>query len=629
MASRRITILGALILAVLTLVAGVVVFAIMQHNTKSILSTSLELSLQSRARVFQSSFDDRVNRLVTIATRPFLIQQINNIDANKADTKARLLLQRGLNSFLPTGFSALEFLDADGKEIAHAGTFVTGPDINVPLKLTVPATLMWKGELIFNAKTTIRDHGKTVGFIRSQARMPTLNKILSDVASLGKTGELAVCAPLTSNTMQCFPTTLHPEPFTPLRIIYGERLPMDHALSGESGVARARDYRRQDVVAAYMPLSTTGLGMVLKTDESELFYSVKHQLITYVLPALGVLVLLGIFMLRWLVSPLVQKVFASERQMRKANALLADKETRIRAVFDNVDDGIIVINVDGIIESVNPGAERAFCYDASEMVGQDIGMLMPEATRTQPGKHIGRYLETGQSTVIGAAREVLARRKDGTSFPMDLRVTAMRIGDADLFIGTMRDITERKQNEERIVHLATHDALTDLPNRHLMLDRVRQAISHAERHEGTKVALLFIDLDGFKQVNDNHGHDVGDFLLVEVSKRIRGVLRSEDTIARQGGDEFIVTLPNIKLALGASVVAEKLLQALASVYYIDGHEIHISASIGLALYPDDGVDVEMLLNRSDTAMYAAKMAGRGVYRFYDPEMRFLAGSHLK
>ena len=161
----------------------------------------------------------------------------------------------------------------------------------------------------------------------------------------------------------------------------------------------------------------------------------------------------------------------------------------------------------------------------------------------------------------------------------------------------------------------------------LFIERLslNKAISHAQRHEDTKVALLFIDLDGFKYVNDNYGHDIGDLLLVEVSRRIRGVLRSEDTTARQGGDEFIVTLPNIKQALGASVVAEKLLQALASPYQIDKHEIHISASIGLALYPDNGTDVETLLKHSDSAMYVAKMAGKNVYRYYDPEMHFLTG----
>jgi diguanylate cyclase (GGDEF)-like protein/PAS domain S-box-containing protein len=484
--------------------------------------------------------------------------------------------------------------------------------------------LFWKNELILSVQTAFNNQGKAVGYIRAEAKMPALTKVLFDVASLGETGELAICAALSANDMQCFPTVLHPEPLKLLhRIIKGKHLPMDYALSGRSGVIRAGDYREQAVVAAYMPLSTTGLGMVLKTDQDELFSSVKHQL-RYVLPALGVLVLLGMFMLRWLVAPLVNKVVASEQRMRRVNAQLAEKETRMRAVFDNVDDGIIIINAAGIIESVNPGAERIFGYERAEMIGRDVSMLMPEQTRIQPGKHIRRYLKGGQSTVIGALKEIIAMRKDGTSFPMDLRVTEMRLGDADLFIGTMRDITERKKNEEKIIHLATHDPLTNLPNRHLLQDRVRQAISHAERHEGIRVAVLYIDLDGFKQVNDAYGHDVGDLLLLEVTRRIRAVLRSEDTIARQGGDEFIVTLPNIKQKLGASVVAEKLLQSLTAPCQIEGNEINISASIGLALYPDDGEDVETLLIRSDAAMYTAKMAGRGVYRYYDPDIGFPA-----
>lgn len=203
---------------------------------------------------------------------------------------------------------------------------------------------------------------------------------------------------------------------------------------------------------------------------------------------------------------------------------------------------------------------------------------------------------------------------------MDIRITEMSLGETVLFIGTMRDITERKLSEEKIAYLATHDALTNLPNRNLLEDRVHQAISHAGRHEGTKVALLFIDLDGFKQVNDSYGHDVGDFLLIEVTKRICSVLRSEDTTARQGGDEFIVTLPDIKKPEGAAIVAEKLIQSIVQPYELGGDVINISASIGVALFPDDGEDTETLLKHSDTAMYEAKLAGRGVYRFFKPEM---------
>lgn len=620
MNSRRITIIGGLILVSLTVITGILVFAIMQRHTESILSTSLELSLHSRARLFQSRLEDQANDVITIATRPFLIQQIRNINTGTDKEKAIKRLQRGMDSFLQTGFTALVIFDDTDKEILRVGNFISNEDLNVPLHLPVPAALLWKDELILSTEQAFTDKGEKIGSIRTQARLPVLTHMLFDVRSLGETGELALCGPLPDNHMQCFPTLLHPEPFKKIpRVFNGARLPMDFALSGKLGMLRAEDYRGEGVVAVYMPMSNTGLGMVLKTDTKELFSTV-HQQLTYVLSVVAALVVFGIVMLRWLVAPLVKKVVMSEVQMRAANIMLEEKEIRIRAIFENVDDGIIVVNAEGIIESTNPGVENIFGYKASEMIGQDASILLPEQAPVTVGDYLQRYLQTGKSSYIGSASEVLAARKDGSLFPMDIRITEMYLGKTVLFIGTMRDITDRKLSEEKIAYLATHDALTNLPNRHLLQDRIHQAISHAARHEGTKVALLFIDLDGFKQVNDRYGHNIGDQLLIEVTHRICKVLRSEDTTARQGGDEFIVTLPDLKMPEGAAIVAEKLIQSIVQPYQLESNVIKISASIGVALFPDDGADTETLLKHSDTAMYEAKLAGRGVYRFFKPEM---------
>jgi len=620
MRSRRITILGGLILAMLTVVAGISVFVIMQRHAESILSTSLRDSLENRERLFQSNFERQVHDVATITMRPFLIQQIKKYNSGVDAEAARALLKRGIDSFLLTGYTSLVILDVNGREIARSGELIIDPDLDVPLQLAVPAALLWKDELIFNANGVFRDHGTSVGFIITQTKVTELTEMLSDVTLLGKTGELALCAPAEESTMQCFPMLLHPEPFKDLkRTINGKRLPMDYALAGEAGVLRAKDYRDETVVAAYMPLSTTGLGLVLKTDAAELFQTLSYQL-RYVLLTLVALVVVGVFTLRWLVAPLLRQVVDSEQQTRKVNARLADKEARLSAIFKNVEDGIIVVNQAGAIESANPGVEAIFGYAASEMIGQDASMLLGAQTRGQVGDYLQLYLQTGKSSYIGAAREVLATRKDGTCFPMDIRITEMRMGGASMFIGMLRDITERKLSEKKILYLATHDALTNLPNRHLLQDRILQAITHAKRNEGTKVALLFIDLDGFKKVNDNYGHGVGDALLVEVAKRICSVLRSEDTTARQGGDEFIVTLPHVKQVSDVELIAKKLLTAIAAAYQIHNSQIHIGASIGIALYPDDGTDIEMLLKNSDTAMYTAKMAGRGAYRRYTPEM---------
>lgn len=204
---------------------------------------------------------------------------------------------------------------------------------------------------------------------------------------------------------------------------------------------------------------------------------------------------------------------------------------------------------------------------------------------------------------------------------------------------------ERKLAEQRIAHLANHDALTHLPNRDLLQDRIRQALTqvvrsgaqqnvawqHAQdgeqpqmRRSGSQGAVLFIDLDQFKAINDSMGHDIGDLLLKQVALRLVSTLRSQDTVARQGGDEFIVVLPSVANAQDAGTVAQKLQDALVLPYQIMGKELHISASIGIAVFPDDGEDADTLLKNSDTAMYHAKEAGRNNYQFFAPQMNQLS-----
>lgn len=178
---------------------------------------------------------------------------------------------------------------------------------------------------------------------------------------------------------------------------------------------------------------------------------------------------------------------------------------------------------------------------------------------------------------------------------------------------------ERKQVEQRIMEMATHDVLTGLPNRNLLLDRIAQALAH-DRRSQEQAAVLFIDLDHFKVINDSLGHDVGDLLLQEVATRLITAARGEDTVARRGGDEFIVLLPNITGPQDAEAVAQKILNGLMQPYYIHGKELHIGSSIGISLFPDDGRDVEVLLKNSDIAMYHAKESGRNNYQFFSSEM---------
>ncbi|APV51943.1 hypothetical protein BWI17_21085 [Betaproteobacteria bacterium GR16-43] len=200
-------------------------------------------------------------------------------------------------------------------------------------------------------------------------------------------------------------------------------------------------------------------------------------------------------------------------------------------------------------------------------------------------------------------------------------------GRALRLVGIAMDITERKLAEQRIAHMAHHDALTGLPNRVLLHDRIRQAIAQAHR-AGGEVAVLFIDLDRFKTINDSLGHPLGDRLLQSVASRLLVCLREGDTVSRLGGDEFVIVIPGMSGASGAASVAGKILEVLANSFHLQGHDLHVSASVGIALYPSDGDDADTLMRHADTAMYHAKDAGRANYQFFTPHMNVAAQQRL-
>ncbi|MEN3296767.1 MAG: hypothetical protein V7642_6020 [Burkholderiales bacterium] len=212
--------------------------------------------------------------------------------------------------------------------------------------------------------------------------------------------------------------------------------------------------------------------------------------------------------------------------------------------------------------------------------------------------------KTTQEALLHARDELEHRVQERTA---ELAMTNVRL---------QAEIQERRLAEERIRHLAHHDALTGLPNRRLLEDRLEQTMGLAKRN-GSQIAIQFIDLDLFKSVNDRFGHRVGDLLLQAVADRLRGLLREVDTVSRVGGDEFVVVLPDMDSAAAARDTAQRVLQALARPYHIDGHELVITPSIGISLYPRQGDDVETLISRADAAMYNAKQKGRGIYQMFE------------
>ncbi len=290
-------------------------------------------------------------------------------------------------------------------------------------------------------------------------------------------------------------------------------------------------------------------------------------------------------------------------------------ETRIRAVTENVFDAIITADEQGIIESVNHAVEKMYGYSAEELVGQNVNILMPEPYRREHDRYIQKYIITGRGRVINSRIEVVGQRKDGSTFPLELAISEMVIGERRYFNAVVRDITELKRQTAALQHQALHDALTELPNRTLLSDRIRQSILLSRRNQ-QPLALLILDLDRFKEINDTLGHQYGDRVLQQAARRMRDALRESDTIARLGGDEFAVLLPRTNVEQ-ATHIAEKLLATVDAPFYVDGQALHVGVSIGIALFPQHGDDEVMLLQRADVAMYVAKRNHLG-YSLYDP-----------
>lgn len=301
--------------------------------------------------------------------------------------------------------------------------------------------------------------------------------------------------------------------------------------------------------------------------------------------------------------------FRDITERRRADAYQA----RLAAIVENSNDAIIAKNLNGIITGWNAAAERIFGYRASEIIGRPITMLLPP-DRLEEESRIMSLIKKGKITEhFDTVRWAKGQR------PIDVSVTISPVKDSSgRVIGASkiaRDITQRKESQERIEYLAHYDALTGLPNRALLADRMNIALANATRYS-RRLALLFLDLDHFKQINDSLGHEVGDKLLKLVAARMVSVVRCTDTVSRRGGDEFVVLLSQLEIPDDARRVSEKLLAVLTEPYTIDSHELTLTTSIGISIYPDHGPDAATLLRNADSAMYSAKESGRNQYQFY-------------
>jgi diguanylate cyclase (GGDEF)-like protein/PAS domain S-box-containing protein len=290
---------------------------------------------------------------------------------------------------------------------------------------------------------------------------------------------------------------------------------------------------------------------------------------------------------------------------------LKDSEAELRATLQNANDAFIAMDQNGIIVDWNEQAEHLLGWTRREAIGQNLSeMVVPPAMRDGYAQDLQHFIATGESNIINQRIEVTALRRDGVEFPIELAVACVPRRDGYLFIAFLHDITERKLLQASLMGMALKDALTDLPNRRALMQKLPESIARAARL-GKPLAVLFLDLDGFKGINDGYGHEAGDELLRTIAQRLSGAVRTTDTVARLAGDEFVIVLEMINGDADALEVADKILQTLQQPFALTAATVSISASIGIAMHwPEDSTTAEQLITLADGAMYVAKKNGK-------------------
>ena len=303
-----------------------------------------------------------------------------------------------------------------------------------------------------------------------------------------------------------------------------------------------------------------------------------------------------------------------------------DEKERAQVTLNCIGDAVVCTDIAGNITFLNLVAEKMTGWAWKEATGRpmaEVFKILDALSRETTPNPMQRVV--GQGRTMHVPANCILIRRDGFEIPIEDSVALIhnREGEATGAVIVFRDVSAARAMAVQMMHSAEHDFLTGLPNRMLLNDRVNQAIAAAPRHN-KKVAVLFLDLDGFKHINDSLGHPIGDKLLQSIAKRLVNCVRGSDTVSRQGGDEFVVLLSEMEQSEDAAISALRLLQAVAEAHTIDQHDLHVTTSIGVSVFPDDGKDAETLIKNADTAMYQAKENGRQSYQFFKPAMNVRA-----
>ena len=437
----RIIFTGGVILVIMALTAGIGGFLIIVQQTQAVLKRGLQVALHNRVEVYRDTFNTAIITVSDMATHPAIQRELQRLHVTPNHPDALEFLRRAMANYIGLGISAVALDDTSGRTLTQAGAFAHAPALRVPLNLPHSAELLWVNGLVMYTRAPIIVDKQFLGMLTVEQPLPILTKMFSNVAGLGKTGEMVLCVSR-HGAIDCFPTRLRPQVFTVPRRLQGKLLAISHALDGVNDVSLTIDYRGNQVIAAYSPIYQTGLGLVIKMNVEELYQPIHHQFQQMLLLLLA-LTVGGILLLRWQVLPLARRLVVAERETR-------ERETRFRNLIEAAPDAVVIAASDGRITLVNSQAETLFGYGRDELVGHPVEILQPQRLHARHVKHRHLYAQEPHRRAMGSGLALHGRRKDGSEFPMEASLSPLQTDDGLIVISAIRDISKRQEMEHAL-----------------------------------------------------------------------------------------------------------------------------------------------------------------------------------
>jgi diguanylate cyclase (GGDEF)-like protein/PAS domain S-box-containing protein len=594
---RSFAVLGAVAVA-----AGVGGFAVIQQAYEQSQSEGLLLTATANADALANTMEVSAWFPRTVATRPVVARSLEELRARPDDPEHLDRLRRVGQDFLTAGVSGVRFENGAGAEVVTVGQLTVKPtDAALALSPALAGSkLVWKGNYILYSQHPVMAQGREIGRVTTEQPLPLFDKLIANIRQASDSSDVLVCNRV-GDVASCVPSRFYAQPFTvPMLDANGKvNFPINRALLGQVGVLVTKDLRNIPVTAAYTPIGATGLGLVVKANAEATYAPLRDRLNILGLLLTG-LVAAGWWVLRSQVRPLVAQIAAAQREV-------ASSEKRQRAIADNLPV---------LISYISNECKLVF---ANQTFEQWMG-LDPEQLKGRPVAALGTPIYHDRSDMLAAA---LAGQRVEYESLCDTLGTVRYLhtvlvpdvqpdGHVAGIYALSTDVSATKAAERHLHQLARVDALTGLPNRRQFEERLEQAMARSSRSK-RPMALIFLDIDHFKAINDSEGHGAGDEVLKEFGVRLQGVIRVTDLAVRLAGDEFVVILEGLNTVDEASLVAEKLVEAIRRPMNIGGQTLPVTASMGLAYYEGRGGSAEALVERADRALYRAKSAGRNTF----------------